>query len=328
VDDSDDLPERLGHRDLRAQPQGRVGIRRVVRVCRGVPLQRPHVDGGLGDPGGRSALSDHNVWAFNGTEVEHCNGRSQMGLIHECGGDMMATGPDVTSLVKDHDEVMEPRVRPNARPLPESASASASASASTNMETLRISLLGPFEVRDGNRLVRLSGMKQRALLCWLALNPGTSVSVDALIAALWGDASPSTARAKVHTHVSELRKALRAVARGHAPGWPVLTCLGGYQLSDDVDLDSRRFQGNASEARRAGRLGDHARASRLFARALEIWRGPALADVTSYAVQAAANALNEERLLAIASGGEWPARPRRRVLNSARRGSAGPGRPA
>jgi DNA-binding SARP family transcriptional activator len=220
-----------------------------------------------------------------------------MGLIHECGGDMMATGPDVTSLVKDHNEVMEPRVRPNARPLPESASASASASAS--METLRISLLGPFEVRDGNRLVRLTGMKQRALLCWLALNPRTSVSVDALIAALWGDASPSTARAKVHTYVSELRKALREVGQGHAPGWPVLTFMGGYQLSDDVDLDSRRFQGNASEARQAGRLGDHARASRLFARALEIWRGPALADMVSFPIQAAANALNEERLLAI-----------------------------
>lgn len=168
-----------------------------------------------------------------------------------------------------------------------------------NMENLRISLLGPFEVGDGNRSVRLSGMKQRALLCWLALNPRTSVSVDALIGALWGDAPPSTARAKVHTYVSELRKALREVGQGRAPGWPVLTCLGGYQLSDDVDLDSRRFQRNASEARQASRLGDHARASRLFARALEIWRGPALADVTSYPIQAAANALNEERLLAI-----------------------------
>ena len=142
-------------------------------------------------------------------------------------------------------------------------------------------------------------MKKRALLCWLALNPRTSVSVDALIAALWGDASPSTARAKVHTYVSELRKALGEVAQDRFPGWPVLTRLGGYQLSDDVDLDTRHFQDNAGEARRASRLGDHARASRLFTRALEIWRGPALADVMSSPIQAAASALNEERLLAI-----------------------------
>jgi DNA-binding SARP family transcriptional activator len=168
-----------------------------------------------------------------------------------------------------------------------------------NMGALRVSLLGPLEVRDGNRLVRLTGMKQRALLCWLALNPRTSVSVGALMAALWGDASPPTARAKVHTYVSELRKALCGVGQAHAPGWPVLTYQSGYRLCDDVDLDSSQFEGNASEARHAARLGEHARASVLFARALEMWRGPALADVTSDAIQAAANALNEERLLAI-----------------------------
>lgn len=165
--------------------------------------------------------------------------------------------------------------------------------------TLRISLLGPLEVRDGAQLVRLAGMKQRALLCSLALNPRTSVSIGALIAVLWGDAAPPTARAKVHIHVSELRKALRDGGQGRHPGWPVRTGQGGYQLSDDVDLDTCEFEASASRARHAGRLGDHAQASGLFARALEVWRGPALADVTSYAIQAAANALNEARLLAI-----------------------------
>jgi DNA-binding SARP family transcriptional activator len=166
-------------------------------------------------------------------------------------------------------------------------------------ETLRVSLLGPLEVRDGDRLVRLAGMKPRALLCWLALNPGMLVSVGALIAALWGETAPPTARAKVHMHVCQLRKALRDGGHNRDPGWPVLTWRGGYQLSIDVDLDSRQFESCASEARRASRLGDHARASELFARALGVWRGPALADVTTDAVQAAAGALNEARLLAI-----------------------------
>lgn len=164
---------------------------------------------------------------------------------------------------------------------------------------IRISLLGPLEIRDGNRLIRLTGMKQRALLCWLALNPGTSISVGALIGALWDDTSPPTAKAKVHTYISELRKVLCGVSQAFAPGWPILTCQGGYRLSDEVNLDSRQFETNASEARCAVRLGDHARASGLYARALEMWRGPALTDVTSYAIQAAANALNEERLLAV-----------------------------
>ncbi len=168
-----------------------------------------------------------------------------------------------------------------------------------NTGTLRISLLGPLEVRDGDRLVALAGMKQRTLLCLLALNPRSSVPVDALIVALWGDAAPATARAKLHTYVCELRKALCNDCQDRARGWPVQTRPGGYQLCDDVDLDSSEFEADASKARHAGRLGDHAQASGLFACALAMWRGPALADVESYAIQAAANALNEERLLAI-----------------------------
>jgi DNA-binding SARP family transcriptional activator len=192
--------------------------------------------------------------------------------------------------VRDRDEAMEPNSQLGARSLQSSASAGPT--------ILRISLLGPLEVRDGNQLVRLAGIKQRALLCWLALNPRTSVSFGALTTALWGDASPTSARAKIHTYVCELRKALCRSGHASASGWPVLTYQGGYQLSNDVDLDSRQFESRASEARRAARLGEHARASGLFAYALEMWRGPALADVPSYAIQAAANALNEERLLA------------------------------
>lgn len=164
---------------------------------------------------------------------------------------------------------------------------------------MRISVLGPLEVRDGARAVPLTGMKSRALLGWLALNPRTAVSVGALTAALWGDDSPATARAKVHTYVCEVRKCLRAAGQGHVSGWPVLTCRGGYRLCDDVDLDSLQFHGSAGEARRAARAGEHGHASELFARALAMWRGPALADVASDAVQAAAGALNEERLLAV-----------------------------
>jgi DNA-binding SARP family transcriptional activator len=165
--------------------------------------------------------------------------------------------------------------------------------------SLCISLLGPLEVRDGDRLVRLTGMKQRALLCSLALNPRAPVPIGALMSVLWGDAPPSTARAKIHTHVFELRKALCQGGPGRVPGWPVQTWRGGYQLSDHVGLDNIEFEAETGRARHAVRLGDHAQASALFARALAMWRGPALADVTCDAMQAAADALNEERLLAI-----------------------------
>lgn len=163
----------------------------------------------------------------------------------------------------------------------------------------RISLLGVLEVWDGNRLVHLVGMKQRVLVCWLALNSQTFVSVSALIGVLWGEAAPSSARAKVHTYVCELRKSVRGCGQNWIPGWPVLSSCSGYRLCGDVHVDSRQFESNVREARRAARLGEHARASGLFAGALEMWRGPALAEVTSPVIQATASALNEARLLAM-----------------------------
>jgi DNA-binding SARP family transcriptional activator len=168
-----------------------------------------------------------------------------------------------------------------------------------DMGGFRVSVLGVLEVWDSDRLVHLAGMKQRALLGWLALNSETFVSVSELIGALWSEAAPSSARAKVHTYVCELRKAVRGRGQGWGPGWPVLSSCSGYRLCGDVRVDSREFEDNVREARRAGRLGEHARASGLFAGALEMWRGPALAEVTSPVIQATAGALNEARLLAI-----------------------------
>ena len=79
----------------------------------------------------------------------------------------------------------------------------------------------------------------------------------------------------------------------------MVTGPGGYQLSSDIELDSCEFEENASRARQASRLGQYAQASELFARAMAAWRGPALADVDSDAIRAAASALNAEHLLAI-----------------------------
>jgi DNA-binding SARP family transcriptional activator len=165
---------------------------------------------------------------------------------------------------------------------------------------LRINVLGPFEVRSEDRVVALAGMKQRVFLSSLALNSRTAVPIGVLINMLWGETPPATARAKVHVHVSEIRKALGGSRDGQHPGgWPVVTCRGGYQLSGDVDLDSWEFEINARRARQALRLGQYDQGSGLFARALAMWRGPALVDVESDAIQAAAKALNEERMLVI-----------------------------
>jgi len=165
---------------------------------------------------------------------------------------------------------------------------------------LRINVLGPLEVRSGDRVVALAGMKQRVFLSSLALNPRAAVPMGVLIEMLWGEAPPTTARAKVHAHVSELRKVLGDDLGSQRPGgWPVTTCQGGYQLSGDVDLDRWEFEMTARRARQALRLAQYAQASPLFARALAMWRGPAFADVESDGIQVVAKALNEERMLVI-----------------------------
>ena len=69
-------------------------------------------------------------------------------------------------------------------------------------------ILGPLEVCDGDRKLRLGGDKQRALLALLLLQAGEVVSADRLIDELWGESAPPTALNALQAHVSRLRKAL------------------------------------------------------------------------------------------------------------------------
>jgi DNA-binding SARP family transcriptional activator len=147
------------------------------------------------------------------------------------------------------------------------------------------------------RPARLAGQKQRALLAALVLEHGKSVSVDRLVDALWGVAPPPTARAKVHSHVSGVRHALGR--RGGADEW-VLTRPPGYLLrADEVASDLAEFDGLTAEARSAAASGDKTAAADQYAQALALWRGPAFADVTSPAIQAAAAGIDERWVLTI-----------------------------
>src|SRR5436305_13397159 len=97
-------------------------------------------------------------------------------------------------------------------------------------------VLGPFEVRDGDRSLQLGGAKQRAVLARLLLNRNDVVSVDRVVNELWGDRQPATAVSSVHVYVSRLRRTLgpdRIETR--APGYLIRVA------TDELDLD--RFEG-------------------------------------------------------------------------------------
>ena len=154
-------------------------------------------------------------------------------------------------------------------------------------------ILGPLEVVRDGVLVELGGSQQRALLAVLLLNRRRVVSTDRLIDELWRESPPATASKTVQVYVSRLRKALGdgvLVTRG-----------GGYALDvapQQVDVD--RFELLASEGRGALESGDPQLAARHLRKALELWRGPPLADLEYEPfAQAGIGRLEEERLAAL-----------------------------
>jgi DNA-binding SARP family transcriptional activator/ABC-type branched-subunit amino acid transport system substrate-binding protein/streptogramin lyase len=158
---------------------------------------------------------------------------------------------------------------------------------------MRYRILGPLEVSDGKRVVRLAQGRQRLLLAVLLVHANEAISTDRLIDALWGEAPPPTAARSLHNLVSSLRKSLpdgELETRGH-----------GYLLRvDDDQLDAARFQTLVERGRAELTAGQPERAAALLGEAIDLWRGPALADL-AYEPPVADEAarLEETRLAAV-----------------------------
>src|SRR4051794_2058921 len=137
-------------------------------------------------------------------------------------------------------------------------------------------VLGPLEVRHGDRPVPVRGRVQRALLARLVLNLGESVPDDRLLEDLWGDDQPASGSTALRVRVSQLRKAL-------APGDAEVAIVSrgsGYALEADPEcVDSRRFERLLGEGRQATREGRPTEALEVLAESLSLWRGPPLADL-------------------------------------------------
>jgi DNA-binding SARP family transcriptional activator len=154
-------------------------------------------------------------------------------------------------------------------------------------------ILGPLEVRQAGRPVRVAGAKERALLALLLLNANDAVHADRLVDDLWGERPPATARKSLQVRVAALRRAL--------PDGVLLTEGPGYVLRTAGDeLDLHRFERLVGEGREALEGDQHAEAAALLREALALWRGPALADFAfeSFAQPAIAR-LEELRVSAI-----------------------------
>jgi branched-chain amino acid transport system substrate-binding protein len=129
-------------------------------------------------------------------------------------------------------------------------------------------------VWEGERRLRLGGVKQRSLLALLLLRAGSVVPSDRLIEELWGDDRPHDAASAVHQHVARLRRVLE-------PHEVLETRWPGYVLAiAQEQLDLFRFERLGAEGRRLLDDGRGEEAARVLQSALELWRGEPLADLT------------------------------------------------
>ena len=131
-----------------------------------------------------------------------------------------------------------------------------------------VRLLGPLDVRVEGEAVEFDGAKQRTLFTALALRAPDPITVDELVEAVWAGRPPGDGVQALQKQVSRLRQRLGEAA-------PILRGAAGYALGvEQQAIDARRFEGLLERAR--GEDPDSASAD--LNAALELWRGPALAD--------------------------------------------------
>jgi DNA-binding SARP family transcriptional activator len=140
-------------------------------------------------------------------------------------------------------------------------------------------VLGPLEVRDNGEALALGGPKQRSLLAILLVNLNEVVSSDRLIDELWGAEAPETAANALQVHVSQIRKVLEPERKSGESPRVLVTRSPGYLIQVEAEqLDLGRFHHLAAEGRDALAAGDPETAARALREALELWRGPPLAE--------------------------------------------------
>jgi predicted ATPase/DNA-binding SARP family transcriptional activator len=155
---------------------------------------------------------------------------------------------------------------------------------------VRIALLGPLEIRaDDGTPVEVGGARLRTLLILLALEAGQVVPTARLVDGVWGESPPAAAANALQALVSRLRRSV-----------PVESRPAGYRLDIEPDaVDAYAFERLVHKGRAASG-DDPAGAAATLRAALNLWRGPALAEVAEADfARAPAARLTELRLRAV-----------------------------
>ena len=155
------------------------------------------------------------------------------------------------------------------------------------------SLLGPIEVWQEGRLLPAGSSRERLILAIMLLNANKLTPMTKLIDAVWAE-SPRSAKAQLHNMICKLRRRLHA-----ASDYLIVTRPMGYELRLHAhQLDLLEFRRLVSQAQLASSANHHELATVLFAKALSLWRGPALADLPQPHADLTRQTLHEEQLFA------------------------------
>ncbi|MBV2353905.1 tetratricopeptide repeat protein [Streptomyces sp. J2-1] len=188
----------------------------------------------------------------------------------------------------------------------------------------RFTVLGPLRAWRGGTELVLGPPKRRGLLAFLLAQPGRSVAVHEIVAALWEDEPPDSAVNVVHRHIGALRRLLEPELPARGESRQLVRDATGYRLDADPDsLDLLRFRRLRDQAADV----EPAEATVLLTEALVLWRGPSAsgipAEIRAHPVFAGVDAehratVKDAAELALRAGPEQSAR----VLVTLRQGAA------
>ncbi|GAA2136850.1 AfsR/SARP family transcriptional regulator [Glycomyces algeriensis] len=149
-------------------------------------------------------------------------------------------------------------------------------------------ILGPLEVLHDDVAVPVRSPLQCRALAVLLLDAESPVPMHRMIAAMWDDEPPTTARRQVQNTIAALRRLLAAAD-------PIEHAGDGYRLRQHRS-DLAAFTTEVAQAKRES---DPAATERLLAAALRRWRGPVLGGHGGNLIKSISAGLEERRLDAL-----------------------------
>ncbi|MFJ9775888.1 BTAD domain-containing putative transcriptional regulator [Kitasatospora sp. NPDC101157] len=175
-----------------------------------------------------------------------------------------------------------------------------SANAVHPLHDLKFRVLGPLEVSHHDSSCTPSAPKVRSVLALLIMRANHVVDTTSIIEELWGEHPPRSAITTAQTYIYHLRRLFNREIGRHAdelfitrpPGYALQIRPGQTDLDDFVRL-TRKGRQLLCENRPA-------EAAQALQSALQLWRGPALANVSpGRLLEGSVAHLEEERVHAI-----------------------------